>query len=302
LRQQHWVSLDQVLSPGVRPQDNFLFVVTTDASHNRFNLLVSIVAVWEIALLAGALFLSRRRKSTLWWPLLVWGSVCVILMCSFSSVLWAHLPELRYAQIPWRWLLCLNVALALLLVIAFRPWWMRVLICAVALGSVALGWQHLMAPWWDASGDIQEMVDNQQDGIGNEGADEYVPAGADPYAIDQNAPQVKFDGPGAAQIQVQAWQAEERRIVATANSPGKLVLRLFNYPSWKIEDNGQPIRAATAEETGQIIVPVNAGENRIQITYVEGWDRRVGGAISLLTLLAITFWYWRQRSCLRPDS
>ena len=295
LHQQSWASLSQVLSPGVSPQDNFLFAKTTDPSHDRFNLVVSIVAVWEMALVAALLFLSRKRRLPLCWPLLAWSAVCGILMFRLTQPLWTYLPELRYVQFPWRWLLCLSVALALLTVIAVRHWWMRAFIWVVALGSVLLAWQHLMVPWWDTNGDIQEMVDNQQDGIGNEGADEYVPATADPYAIDQNAPQVRYEGAGNAQIKTQAWESEERRIVATAAKSGKLVLHLFNYPSWNVEENGRRVPTETAPQTGQLIVPVKAGENRIQITYAEGWDRWLGGAISLATLLTLAFWYSRER-------
>ena len=39
--EQRWINLSQVLSPGVRPQDNFLFTILADPDHNRFNLLVS---------------------------------------------------------------------------------------------------------------------------------------------------------------------------------------------------------------------------------------------------------------------
>ena len=302
LHQRNWVSLNQVLSPGVRPEDNFLFVITSDLAHNRFNLLVSIVALWEIMLVAASLFLARRSTSRLWWPLLGWSAVCIVLMLRLTLPAWTHLPELRYVQLPWRWLLCLNVPLALLVVIAFRYWWLRGLICAVALGSVLLAWQHLMVPWWDNAGDIKEMVDNQQDGLGNEGADEYVPAGADPYAIDQRAPLARFEGPGTAEIRVEAWHSEERRIVAKVRSPGKLVLRLFNYPSWKVERNSTPIQSQTAAKTGQMVVAVDTGENRIQISYVEGWDRWVGGVISIFTLVTLGLWsFHERRSTLKAD-
>src|SRR5439155_26145412 len=58
--QQSWVNIAQVLGPGVRPEDNFLFTTTTDLGHSSFNLLVSVVAFSEIVILGAALFLSRR--------------------------------------------------------------------------------------------------------------------------------------------------------------------------------------------------------------------------------------------------
>src|ERR1019366_9394463 len=50
--EMRWVNIGEVLSPGVRPQDNFLFTIIADPDHNRFNCLVSTVALAEIGLLA----------------------------------------------------------------------------------------------------------------------------------------------------------------------------------------------------------------------------------------------------------
>ena len=41
LYEQKWVEIAQVLSPGVRPQDNFLFTSLNNPDHDRFNLLIS---------------------------------------------------------------------------------------------------------------------------------------------------------------------------------------------------------------------------------------------------------------------
>jgi hypothetical protein len=231
----------------------------------------------------------------LWSLMLAWGAMCSILMIRFTLPLWAHLPELRYVQLPWRWLLCLNVVLALGVVMAFRRGWLRTLVCMIALGSVLWVWHRVLPPWWDNSGDIQEMVDNQQDGVGNEGTDEYVPAGVDPYDVDQNAPPARFEGRGSAKIHVEQWQSEKRLIVADATSPGKLVLRLFNYPLWRVEVNGRAVRTETTSNTGQIVVPVTAGENRVQVTFVEGWDRLVGDGISAVAMIAVILWFLRSR-------
>lgn len=300
--QQGWVNLDQVLSPGVRPQDNFLFAFTPDPDHNQFNRLVSIVAIWEIAILGAAFLLSRRhRREKIWWPLVIWSGVMSVSMISFTLPVWLHLPELRFVQFPWRWLLCLNVALGLAMVLGFRRMWIRIAICVVALGSVVLGWHSIMRPWWDNAGDIQEMVDNQSDGIGNEGVDEYVPASADSSNVDQNAPQVRFEGQGRANIQVVQWRAEDRTINADANASGNLVLRLFNYPNWRVEVNGIVEHAETAPETGLLVVPIPAGPSRVHISWAEGWDRKAGGAISIvgLTLVGICC-YRHNRPAARP--
>jgi hypothetical protein len=296
--QQSWVNISQVLAPGVRPQENFLFAFTDDPDHNHFNLLVSIVALSEIVMVAALLFLTRRTRSRhLWWCMLAWSALAAVLMLKPTLPLWMHLPELRFAQLPWRWLLCLNVPLALAIPLALRRWWLRAFICAAALGVVLLTWHRLLTPWWDKAADIQEMLDNQQDGIGNEGADEYVPAGIDPYEADQKAPLVKFEGRGTADIKVERWWAESKSIEADTRASGSLVLRLFNYPLWLVKVNGREVHASSTEPPGQMIVPVERGNNQIQVVFVEGGDRKLGWAISLIAV-AITFgWFLRFRKC-----
>src|SRR5260370_24026198 len=128
-----WVNIGEVLSPGVRPQDNFLFTLIADPDHNRFNLLVSTVALAEVGVLAVAIWGSRR-----WWTKHVgtaapagaprprafrglgwfvcpvapsatgletqWMllSACVrasaVLMFSVSNPLWHHLPTLPFVE------------------------------------------------------------------------------------------------------------------------------------------------------------------------------------------------------------
>ncbi len=293
--QQSWVNISQVLAPGVRPEDSFLFARTADIDHNRFNLLVSIVAVWQFAILAGAFILARSlRRHKLWLPLLAWSAVCALLMLRPTLPLWNHLPELRFVQLPWRWLLCLNVPFALVLGMSLRRWWWRIILCVTMLGVLLTVWQRVQNPWWDNAGDIQEMLDNQQDGTGNEGADEYVPVGVDPYDADQKAPQVRFEGEGPAHITIQKWNAEKRVIDVNAGLPGKLVLRLFNYPLWKVEVNGRKVATESTPDTGQMVVAVAAGENRVLVRFIDGWDRKLGLLLSVIgfAVIALLFVIW----------
>jgi len=301
--QQSWVNIGQVLAPGVRPLDNFLFTKTADPDHNRFNLLVSIVAMSQLAVLAGIFALARTfRRHKLWPALLAWSVLCVVLMLRPTLALWDHLPELRFVQLPWRWLLCLNLPFAFVAAISVRRWLWRAVLCAAMLGVLFIVWHRVQPPWWDTAGDIQEMVDNQQDGTGNEGTDEYVPAGVDPYDIDQKAPLVRFEGRGQAHINIQKWDAEQRTIVADASSPGGLVLRLFNYPLWKVEVNGRTVQTETTPHTGQMIVPIAAGENRVHIFPVDGWDRRFGLLLSGLAFAVIVVLFTSGRNITRLRS
>ena len=288
--EQKWVAIAQVLAPGVRPQDNFLFTILEDIDHNRFNFLVSLVAAAQIVMLAGAALLSRlrRRESPqLWWMLAAWSLFSTLLMLSFTFFLWQHLPKLRFVQLPWRWLLCLNVPFALLITTAWRRWAARAVVCAAMLFVLVVTWHRVQPPWWDTSADINEMHDNQQDGLGYEGTDEYVPIGADPYEINKEARRVTFNGDGRSRIEVNQWAAESKFFIADVTSPGKLVARLFNYPAWRVGWNGHPVASETHEITGQLMVPVVAGQNRVRITFIRTWDRTAGGLVSAATILFV---------------
>jgi len=296
--EQRWVNIAQVLAPGVRPQDNFLFTTIADPDHNLFNLLVSVVASAEVAVMAVAVLGMRRWRSQepqAWWALLGWAAAAVILMFSVSALLWQHLPLLRYLQLPWRWLLCLNVVFALYVTLAGR-WFWRAGVCLGMLGVLIFVWHRTQPPWWDTAIEIDKLTAQHQAGTGYEGAEEYVPAGADAYDASQNAPLVAVEGGEPVQLQVQRWSPELKEFVAETSQPGKLALRLFDYPAWQVEVNGQQVDTEPQENTGQMLVPVQAGENRVQVTFTRTWDRTWGGIISVLTLaFAVLAWLWRPK-------
>ena len=113
--EEKWVNLGEVLAPGVRPQDNFLFTRLADDEHNRFNLLISTVAVAEMLALSAAAFFARRARKDqplVWWMLVAWAAATTLVMFPITNIFWQHLPNFRYVQLPWRWLLCLNVSFA----------------------------------------------------------------------------------------------------------------------------------------------------------------------------------------------
>jgi hypothetical protein len=293
--EQKWVNIAEVLSPGVRPQDNFLFQNTDNVDHNRFNLMVSLVASAEMIVLAIAAIFSvpwRRRQPRAWWSLLGWATLSTLLSFSLTVWLWEYLPELRYVQLPWRWLLCLNVALALLLTMASRRWLLRALVCLAMFVVLTFVWHRVQPPWWEKTADIAEMLGSQQNGAGYEGTDEYVPVGADPYEIKQDAPRVSLDQmpDQVGHIRIQEWNAESKFFTAEVSHRGQLVLRLFNYPAWRVEVNGRVVATGMLDVTGQMLIPVQAGENHVRVNFVRTQDRTSGAIISIVMLLLLGGW------------
>jgi hypothetical protein len=291
--EQKWVNIAEALSPGVRPQDNFLFKNISDIDHNRFNLFVSVIATAEMIVLVIAAFLSRpwrRQQPQAWWTLFGWALVSTLLNFSFTVWLWDYLPELRYLQLPWRWLLCLNLTFALFVTMASRRWLVRALICLSMLAVIIFVGHRVQTPWWEKAEDLTQMLNAQRSGAGYEGTDEYVPVGGDPYEIKQDAPWVTLNDTllpsvQSSRIQIQQWDAESRSFTADLAQPSQLVLRLFNYPAWHVEVNARAVTTATRAVTGQMLIPLQAGQNLVRITFSRTWDRTVGAIISATTAL-----------------
>jgi hypothetical protein len=288
--EQHWINIAEAVSAGSRPQDNFLFIHTTDADHDAFNRIISWIAVGEILITlaaAGAARVWREGKRDLWLGLVGWTVACSILMFSVSNLAWEFLPKMRFMQFPWRWLLCLSLIFSLFVTVGLKQWWARAAICAAMLLVIGVAWQRIQPPWWDHAADLREMRDNMETGAGYEGTDEYTPTGADPSAIDKEARRVTVDGPAHAAIHVFQWDAESRFFTAQMSAPANLAVRLFPYPAWRVEVNDRIVQPSAREGTGQMLVPVEAGANRVQITFVRTWDRRAGAWISILTLALV---------------
>jgi len=47
--------------------------------------------------------------------------------------------------------------------------------------------------------------------------------------------------------------------------------------------------------TGQMVIPVDAGMNRVEISFVRTWDRAVGGWTSVVTGLGLLGWSFASR-------
>jgi len=298
--EEKWVNIAEVLAPGLRPHDNFFFTMINEVDHNRFNLLVSCVGVAEVLAVIAMMFLSRKQNSSSLWKLcFAWGSTAVLLMLPVTSLLWTYLPELRFVQLPWRWLLCLNVPFAVLATIGLRRWVSRALLCAGMFAVLWIVWHRVQPPWWDTAADIQELHDFITDGDGYEGTDEYVPKGVDPYELKKDVPKVATMSGDPLLLKIDQWHAQSKVFSVEVRRSETLRLRLLNYPAWRVEVNGWSVLTTTRTITGELLVPVSAGVNRVTVRFVQTRDRFFGGCVSILSLVIfglVVFYLRRPRA------
>ena len=125
------------------------------------------------------------------------------------------------------------------------------------------------------------------DGTGYEGTGRIHAGGSRPGGDRKDAREVTVEGPAHAAIHVFLLGCGVEDIYRGMSAPDQLALRLFPYPAWKVEVNGRVVETAAREGTGQMLVPVEAGMNRVQITFFRTWDRTAGGWISFVTVLCL---------------
>jgi hypothetical protein len=282
-----WVNIQALFDPVVRPDLNFLFTRTSDTDHNRFNMLVSLVAALEIAIYGALAWLSRRQRrqiESLWLPVFAWGLAAALLTGSFTSMFWRWLPLLRYVQIPWRWLLCLNTALALLLSLAVRRISIRLLMCTLMLSALAGVWVYVLPPWWAQAGDIVGMRDNLEKGFGYESVSEYSPLNSSMDRVNHMGAKVTVAGSPAA-ISITRWSPEVKEFIVEVKRTADAYLRLFDYPAWRVRVNDREVKSLSNPDTGQLGVPLAPSLNRVQVRFVRTWDRTAGWVISTAAAL-----------------
>jgi hypothetical protein len=151
-------------------------------------------------------------------------------------------------------------------------------------------WHRVQPPWWDTAADVQELHDFIEDGAGYEGTDEYVPVGVDASNIDRNAPLVTTTSGRPVTVHIQNWTAENKTFSTESAVAETLRLRLFNYPAWQADVNGEKAKSSSQPDTGEILISVEAGINRVHMRFARTLDRFVGGLCSVMALLVLLCW------------
>ena len=297
--EQRWVRIHEILTLQLRPEQNFLFTHAHDPEFVLFNWKVSFVTS-AVLLLVGILAVlsnrSRRDAPELWWPLTLWGICAALLMFPMSRLVWRWLPELRFVQFPWRWLLASNLISAALLGLAAsqmkRKW---ILWLAVFLPLACEGTAIVRDTWWDTQ-DAPFLLAAIHSGKGYEGTDEYQPLGCDRTDLPEPGPRaVAGSGVDRARVHIERWTAERKILSVDAVHATTLTLKLVNYPAWRAEVNGKSVALESKADTAQAMLPLPAGHSAVDVRFARTWDRSAGGILSLASAFALLGLVVRQR-------
>ncbi len=304
LYEKNWITLGQALSAGVRPTENFLFTRIGEPEHDAFLRSLSWLAVGELAITAVAVFVAwgwRKRNPTLWWSLVILAGVSLALMLPITSLAYRLMPDLRFLQFPWRWLMVTGVAYAVFVVAAVPGFRGKVPLYAVLFIALIAVCNLALQPPCDPE-DTPFMLSSMfHAGYGYMGTDEYTPAGGDNYEIKPDFPDFVIRGADgrvpAANARVTHFHAGPYRKQLTVDSsqPVEIVLRLMNYPAWRVEVNGMRISPESDDSTGRMVIPVPAGHSEVDVRFIRTPDRWLGDGVSLGALIFLSAFCYVER-------
>jgi hypothetical protein len=324
--EQRWVNIAQALSTGLLPSENFLYTTVSDPEHTLFNLIASTIAVAIVVFTGIAAiavhkelsdFDGTRQGGQLWGAFLLLSALVTALMLRPTAFFWQLLPKLRFVQFPWRWMSILTIPFVYFLAATLargRFRWLAFIATAALIASTAVF--LVQRTWWDDE-EFSTLRAAIASGDGFDGTDEYDPVGDDHYNLPAKTPRAQLlptdeDEENAAsrpagvplerwKTVVERWTPEDKTVLVESPRPARLALRLLNYPAWQVKVNTFPVRPGSAEDFGQMIIPVRAGQSRITVRLARTLDRTIGGAISVLTLLVEAAVLWLRKET-RPGA
>jgi hypothetical protein len=322
--EQRWVQIERAVMPGMRVEDSFLFAHTTNAFHDQVLHTASWILVLEFAGASVAAYFAWKRRAdgtvrTVRPVLTALLPLILLLQLPASGVIWKYAPHLKFLQFPWRWLMALSVAgCALAAMAVARPARWRALAAGVLIAAMAVGGGVLFFQPCDDEDAVAAQLAGFRLGQGSEGTDEYTPVAVDNAAVQQHLPLVRVlrsaqddtadetpadnpewlaGDPGsiAARVDARRSNAEHWRVSLVTPETGYAVLRLMDYPAWRVTVDGQPVNRRPLREDGLMTIPVQAGSHVMEVQWQATRDVVAGRAISAIALLALVVVAMRER-------
>jgi 6-pyruvoyl-tetrahydropterin synthase-like protein len=317
--EQRWVDIEEAISEPLVYANSLVFRWIADPRHHMFNLMISIVAAFEIVIGFTAAMILRRRNGkigTAWVALVALAILSIIMMLPLTGSVLQFLPKMRFVQFPWRWLMILGISFSIFLggaIVVARRRLAVSLFYLIILASTAGILCKYFAAWDPGSDDLRAGIGAIQNRTGYDGTVEYHTRFGREADLPLNAPRVALlpggteHIPGAlgespteptkGSVSIESWLNQKKVFTVASPLPIVAAVHLLNYPAWQIRVNGQPAESEADPDTGQMFLQLPAGTSHVEIHF--GWtpDRTVGCAITgvgILILVSIVTMGWRK--------
>lgn len=329
--ERRWADFGQLIDdPGEMIRNSFLFgrhadpqLAMHDYELHRISLITaSMIAVACLCMLIAWLRGALPGKRSWWIPLALIPFAILFLQLPISLPVWSLLPELRFLQFPWRWLVVLEAPMAIFFAAAVWPQararrWQRatvVAICALFfLAAARFAGQSFFQTCNDDDA-VSAMIATYHSGDGFEGANEYSPPGTDDSLLATALPDSCLVSDSAIELgkpdqdgvltwspdqhsceatfpaQPESWRMhpDDLHIRAVLPRPGYLILRRRSFPAWRVRVNGQTLANLPRRADGLMAVSVPRGAVDLTVDWAATPDMLAGRWLSTLALILLT--------------
>lgn len=285
-----------------------------DHLHLQYRLGLAQIALTCLALLlGGAAALWRRPALPVGWralaPFLAVGIVLGLAMMSDPArPLWASAPLLPFVQFPWRVLMPIGLAGALLcsvFALLGRASWVAAPLALAALAVASL-WQ-LPAGRLDVDGApltpgtvARFAYGRGPDGAGGPSQEDWLPRWANKDFVKQADGRLfNLEAPPApplGRVRVVAWSPTYHELMVTAPAAAPLRFHSFYHPAWGATVDGRAARLYPSTRAGLLTLDLPEGEHRVVVWLGLTWGEAAGQALTWVSVaVALALALWRRR-------
>ena len=300
--EQAWIHRDAVLRD--RFDQYFLFISPSQLPLKLFG-----IGLWTIALVSVGLAVFYAWQG--WrdadldgkeqrWTWLTVALVCFFFQVPLSAVLWRHLPELRFADFPYRFLAPVGVLVPLLLLSRGTPKRWRVP-GYLLLGLLALVPLREYRAAKGALVDFKVVVPKWQED-GYRAWPEFVPAGATRPDEPMHFEPVGVADPAAnphCSVSLTGEYAGQKTLVTATDEPCRVRVAQYFFPYWRaVDDSGIPL-PISKDAYGLLLISAPTGQHTIHLVFKASSPARTASLIAseiCLPLVLLTVYIPRRVS------
>lgn len=275
--------------------------------------------IMTICIASCLIFLDKtktwKRESLFWVGVAAYGT---FMTTPLSEFLWSNLPLVEKVIYPYRFMVLLDLATAMLVVLAFaairRPLILRDKLLVATLSLLVVSWLYpylhsIETRFYGTSKDIPGLDNSTNHADINEevkamiGYPEYWPKSIVDLEVKNYSPTINpvTLHSGLTQVEVQHWWGRKIILDIDASTPSVIDLGHFHYPYWVGEISGQskPLTITPTPDRGLMRIAIPKGIYQLNVNLVVGPEERLGqmiSGISAFVLLASVLLLLRQNA------
>ena len=220
------------------------------------------------------------------------GLFAVFLTHNKSTLFWQILPFMSYFQFPWRFLgiavFCFSFISGASIIFLKNKIAKTITILIILTATLVLNLNYFKEDiWYSNLTDNQKLSGEELVRQSGAGLKDYWPEFGSNFPSTFAPNQPFFNN---QQIEIISYTKQSNKLTAeikTNLESSTVTFPLVYFPDWKLTINGKPVEYETTADLGLIEVPIQMGNNKIEIDLINTPVRSFGNIISLVTLLSL---------------